>query len=309
MSKKSAAVLFGGASPGHDASVESAAVIISQMSDEKYLTVPVYVTKDGRWLLYDGPLSNFKTVPFEKFGSRAVISPDTEHNGLLRIVNGKVKNIPVDVAFPLFGGAEGLFELSGIPYAGCGVFSSELCKNRAAVKQLAKNAGLATPDYFEFSSGDLSDMAQVTKKIRYKLGYPVLVKPTGVIAENKKELEEALESTVYISSGATVQKNIPGKKIDCLVIGDNINAESSVLGGEDIPEDISGLAANKAAELFKAASCFGLVQITFILKDDNSLLLDEIKTIPDYASICGYPVMTPALIDRLFEMALSRCGM
>ena len=75
---------------------------------------------------------------WQKFASTCILSPDTEHHGLLRIVGDKVKNIPVDVVIPVLHGAngedgtvQGLFELAKIPYVGCGVLSSAVSMNKA----------------------------------------------------------------------------------------------------------------------------------------------------------------------------------
>mgnify|MGYP000093659379 CR=1 FL=1 len=96
MSKQVVAVLFGGQSSEHDVSKVSAATIISNINTEKYSVIPVYITKEGKWLLYDGPLDSIGNNDWQKFASTCILSPDTEHHGLLRIVGDKVKNIPVD---------------------------------------------------------------------------------------------------------------------------------------------------------------------------------------------------------------------
>ena len=136
MSKQVVAVLFGGQSSEHDVSKVSAATIISNINTEKYSVIPVYITKEGKWLLYDGPLDSIGNNDWQKFASTCILSPDTEHHGLLRIVGDKVKNIPVDVVIPVLHGAngedgtvQGLFELAKIPYVGCGVLSSAVSMN------------------------------------------------------------------------------------------------------------------------------------------------------------------------------------
>lgn len=107
MSKQVVAVLFGGQSSEHDVSKVSAATIISNINTEKYSVIPVYITKEGKWLLYDGPLDSIGNNDWQKFASTCILSPDTEHHGLLRIVGDKVKNIPVDVVIPVLHGANG----------------------------------------------------------------------------------------------------------------------------------------------------------------------------------------------------------
>ena len=69
MSKQVVAVLFGGQSSEHDVSKVSAATIISNINTEKYSVIPVYITKEGKWLLYDGPLDSIGNNDWQKFAS------------------------------------------------------------------------------------------------------------------------------------------------------------------------------------------------------------------------------------------------
>ncbi|MDO5388334.1 MAG: D-alanine--D-alanine ligase A, partial [Clostridia bacterium] len=141
MTKKVIAVLFGGQSSEHDVSKVSAATVISNINRDKYTIVPIYITKEGHWLLYDGPIENIQNEAWEKYAASAVLSPDASHRGIFRIVGEKVKLIPVDFVLPVLHGAngedgtiQGLLELAKIPYAGCGVLSSAVSMNKAFTK-------------------------------------------------------------------------------------------------------------------------------------------------------------------------------
>ena len=50
------AVIFGGKSSEHEVSLMSAASIIENLDREKYDIHQVGITKEGQWLLYDGPV-------------------------------------------------------------------------------------------------------------------------------------------------------------------------------------------------------------------------------------------------------------
>ena len=54
--KKNVAVLFGGCSSEHEVSLRSASYILRQLDGEKYNVTALGITKDGRWLLYPGPV-------------------------------------------------------------------------------------------------------------------------------------------------------------------------------------------------------------------------------------------------------------
>ena len=352
MNKKVVAVLFGGKSPEHDVSKESAANIIANMSDEKYLVIPIYITKDGRWLLYDAAVENIKSVNFEKFGSSVVLSPDTEHKGLLRIVNGKIKNIHVDVVFPVLHGingedgtVQGLLELSGIPYVGCGVLASSVAMDKIYTKMIAQHAGLNQADYLVLAEHELDDMAAVTKKVRYKLGYPVFVKPSnsgsslGISkASSKKELEEALLLAAQHDRKIVVEKAIQGREFECAILGGYSSPQASCVGEvlaasdfydfdtkynnpdsktvfpADIPEEITEEIRTKAIDIFKAIDGYGLSRADFFLEEGtNKIIFNEINTLPGFTAISLYPqlchsmgITIEALIDKLIDLSLER---
>lgn len=67
MSKKCAlAVLFGGRSSEHEVSLMSARSILENLDQEKYQIYPVGITKEGRWLLYEGPCSGLENGVWEE---------------------------------------------------------------------------------------------------------------------------------------------------------------------------------------------------------------------------------------------------
>ncbi|CAM5683084.1 D-alanine--D-alanine ligase OS=Streptomyces fumanus OX=67302 GN=ddl PE=3 SV=1 [Streptomyces fumanus] len=67
------------------------------------------------------------------------------------------------------GAIQGLLELSGIPYVGCGIQSSALCMDKSLTYLVARNAGITTPDFRIVTADDTVDPAQLT--------CPVFVKP------------------------------------------------------------------------------------------------------------------------------------
>ena len=68
------------------------------------------------------------------------------------------------------GAIQGLLELSGIPYVGCDVPSSALCMDKSLTYLVARDAGIATPQFWTVDAPDETvDPDQ--------LSYPVFVKP------------------------------------------------------------------------------------------------------------------------------------
>ena len=134
MKKITLAVLFGGSSTEYEISLQSAHAVLTHLDRDRYEPVLLGITRDGRWLLYQGPVDALlddtwhtdarHTVP-------AVISPDRGVHGLLLIAPAGPSTRYLDAAFPVLHGkngedgtVQGLLELAGIPVVGCGVLAS-----------------------------------------------------------------------------------------------------------------------------------------------------------------------------------------
>src|SRR4051812_27881850 len=120
----SVAILFGGCSEEHDVSVKSAMEIAASIDTRKYEPIYIGITKRGVWKMCDGPHPAWESGDCR----RAVISPDRETHGLLVGERGESRAVHIDAVFPVLhgksgedGAVQGLLELSGIPYVGCGI--------------------------------------------------------------------------------------------------------------------------------------------------------------------------------------------
>lgn len=142
MKKIKVAVLFGGQSSEHDISCISAATVIESIDREKYDVITVGITKDGRWIKTD----NVEDIKSGKWGEGKVtmiLSPDRIHKGFVEIEDGKAEVTEVDVVFPVLHGLygedgtiQGILELAGIPYVGCGVVASAVSMDKLLPKRL-----------------------------------------------------------------------------------------------------------------------------------------------------------------------------
>jgi len=324
MNPKNICVLFGGTSPEHDISMASAAAIIGMLG--RHNVIPVYITRKGKWLLYDGKLDSIQSIDWEKFGTPTVLSPDRTHKGLLRIVGEKVKVLPVDVVFPALHGRDGedgtiqgLCELAGIPYVGSGVLSSAVCMDKAFAKMVAKSLKIPRGDYLVFGPDELLDLPAVVKKVRYKLGYPCFVKPAvggssiGISkANNKQELEDALHIANQYDGKIVVEKAIVGRELEVGILGQGADAKASVVGeviadGEfydydakyvkpdsktivpaDLPEETAEKIRKYALQIFRGVDGKGMARVDFFVDEEGKVLLNELNTVPGYTNISMY---------------------
>ena len=60
MSKINVALIFGGKSGEHEVSLLSAASICKHINRDKYNVFTIGITKEGRWMFYDGKEENIK---------------------------------------------------------------------------------------------------------------------------------------------------------------------------------------------------------------------------------------------------------
>ncbi len=351
MSKKTVLVLFGGQSSEHEVSRVSAATVISNMDLEKYYVMPVCITQEGKWLLYDGAIENIKGSQWEKHSTPVILSPDPTHKGLIRLVGDKFKTIPVDIIFPVLhglygedGSVQGLFELSGIPYVGCGILASSVSMDKVYTKIIAKQLGILQAEYVVVLDYELEDENFDFGLIENKIGYPCFVKPSNAgssvgisKATNLEELISGVEQALSHDRKVIIEKAVVGREIECAVLGnDHVkasvvgevvaaadfydydakynNAESKTIIPAELPEKIAEAVKELAVKIFKGVDGAGLSRVDFFLEEEtNKIIFNEINTLPGFTSISMYPRLFEAigipldeLIDTLIELGFNR---
>jgi D-alanine-D-alanine ligase len=191
--KQTVGVIFGSRSVEHDVSIVTAQQVIQALLPSKYEVVPIYITRDGKWLT--GPLltdiKTFQAANLEELMGikETLISPIVQHHGMITPpisgTFGRNALRRLDVIFPVVHGThgedgtlQGLFELADLPYVGCGVMASAVANDKIATKALLKEHGIPVLDYVAFQRQDwLNDREAVLQRIESKLAYPLFVKP------------------------------------------------------------------------------------------------------------------------------------
>ena len=341
MDKLRVGIIFGGRSEEHPISVKSAQEIAKNLDIEKYEPFWIGITESGAWRLCGGPSGDW-----EQGGSRpAVLSPDPSMHGLLVLEDGKYETIGLDVALPVLhgkqgedGAMQGLLELSGIPYVGCDIQSSALCMDKSLAYTVVRSAGIATPDFCTVTANEQVDPDQIT--------YPAFVKPArsgssfGVSkVPRKEELPSAIEAARQYDSKVLIEEAIVGAEVGCAIMGNGwplfvgevdqvalshgffrIHQESEPEKGSDnatfiVPADIPAesrkLAQETAKEIYRSLGCRGIARVDMFLKEDGTIVLNEVNTFPGMTSYSRYPRMMAAaglplakVIDRLVSLAV-----
>ena len=183
--KKTVAVLFGGNSTEYEVSLQSAGSVIENLDPEKYHILLLGITRQGKWLKYDGEVEPIRQDTWWQHPScvPVIFLPGWGNHGILVQEEGKCKRIQVDVVFPVLHGkngedgtVQGLLKLMGIPCAGCGILSSALCMDKDMAHRLVRLAGIRTPDSVVLHSQ--LPAAELREQTSW-LSYPVFVKPAN----------------------------------------------------------------------------------------------------------------------------------
>lgn len=350
MDKKTIVVLFGGSSSEHEVSCVSATTVIEHINKEHYEVILVGITKEGEWLLVSS-VEDIKNGSWRKSKTNAILSPDRKQKALVVLEGSKASQRPVDVVFPVLHGLngedgtmQGLLELSGIPYVGCGVLASAVSMDKLYTKIIVNTLGIRQADFVAVMEKDLEQMMEVVEKVEAKLSYPVFIKPSnagssqGVSkAHNREELMEGLNKAVEHDRKILVEENIIGREIECAVLGGNEvkasgvgeivaaaefydydakynNSDSQTILSPELPEGIERRVREYATKIFKAVDGYGLARVDFFLtKDTNEVVFNEINTLPGFTSISMYPMLWEAkgiakqqLVEKLIQSAFSR---
>ena len=332
MNKKNVVVIFGGQSPEHEVSLNSASMIISNMNEEKYYIIPIGITKEGQWLIYDGPVEHIKTGEWEKYGTPAIISPNATQKSILKIIGDKIKKIPVDVIFPVLHGKwgedgtiQGLFEMAQIPYVGDGVLSSCVSMDKVFTKMIANSVNIEQAKYLWFYTYELEHCENILNQIEKELQYPCFIKPAntgssvGITkAHNREELKKALYYAAKFDTKVIAEEFIDGREIECSVLGNENpiasgvgeifsaaefydydakynNAESKTVVPAELEKEITDKIRKIAIKIFKAVEGTGLARVDFLIqKNTNRIIFNELNTMPGFTSISMYPMLWEA---------------
>ena len=344
MDKIRIGVVFGGRSGEHEVSIRSAKTVIEQADKDKYEIIPIAITKDGNWL---NPIESLGLLPqstqdllisdIGKYPRDAIaILGDTKYKGLTKLETtiGEAKFLPLDVIFPVLHGTygedgtiQGLFEMAGIPYVGCGVLASACGMDKVVMKTLFRDAGLPLCKYVWFLRSEWERAADtVVEQVKSKLGFPCFVKPANLgssvgvsKADDEISLRKAIEVGAEYDRKIIVEEALNMREIECAVIGNDepraslpgeyiIHDEAkkfldytekySGTGNNDfvvpslVSEELSKKIQQMAVSAFKAIDGSGLARVDFFLRNDTgALLVNEINTLPGLTDASGFPKM------------------
>ena len=321
---KTIGIIYGGISTEHEVSIMSAKSVISNLNKEKYKIKELYINKYGKW---------FEIIDGKK----------EEIYNLIWVLKD------LDIAFPVLHGVggedgtiQGMLEILGIPYVGCGVFASSVGMDKIYTKILFEKAGiLQTPyvyvknikDNYVIIDEKFDEEEFEIKKITDKIKFPMFVKPSnsgssfGVKkSTNIEELKLAIENAGHYDNKILIEQGIDGKEVECAVldVGEPIastvgeiqsaeefysydakynNSESKTIIPAKIEKKQIEEIKRLAIKAFKTIDGRHLSRVDFFIeKETNKIYINEINTMPGFTQISMYPKLFEAVGIKYSEL-------
>lgn len=319
MKKLRVIVLCGGQSAEHAVSLVSARTVLTNIDPKRYRPQLVYIDRRGVWRRSRLELLTQK-VGASETALRAQSRPAAPFALLAE----------ADAVFPVLHGPlgedgtmQGLLEVAGVPYVGCGVLGSSLGMDKEVSKRLCVHAGLPILPYAVVRHPEHAPA------LAKRLGFPLFVKPArmgssvGVVkAEKPAALPAALREAFRYDDKIVMERGIPAREIECAVLGDPwarpgdpLELKASICGEIapnaqfytyeakyldpdgaklKVPAEISAAAARRVRELalkaFRTLDGHGMARADFLMdRRSGAVWFNEVNTIPGFTSISMYP--------------------
>jgi D-alanine-D-alanine ligase len=228
------------------------------------------------------------------------------------------------------GTIQGLLEMAGIPYVGCGVLASSCGMDKVTMKALFRQAGLPVCKYVWFLRSEWErEPSAVLERVEGGVGFPCFIKPANLgssvgisRAADAESLAAAIELAARYDRKVIAEEGLDAREIECAVLG-NDEPEASLPGEyvvhderakfldytekysstghvefvvpAPIPKRLARRIQALAVRAFKAVDGAGFARVDFfLLRDTNKLLVNELNTIPGLTDVSGFPKMWDA---------------
>lgn len=340
MKKTNVMLLFGGRSGEHEISCASAAGVMGALDKDRFNIIPVGITPSGQWILANDDPESFllhgghgkRLAGGDEF---AFLVPALKKLAQLDRSNDSLDTeLPqVDVVFPLLHGPygedgtiQGLLEMTGLNYVGCGVTSSAVCMDKHMTKTVLRGAGIAVADWRIVDNERLAADPQTELARLSQVGFPCFVKPCRAgssLGINKvdspDELAAAIAEAHRHDPRVIVETGQSGREIECAVLQHPDGRIEASLPGEivvpegdfydydtkyredspvqldcpaNLPDDLVEKVRHQAVEAFKAVAGEGLARVDFFVDTQvGSVTVNEINTMPGFTPYSMYPMM------------------
>jgi D-alanine-D-alanine ligase len=243
-------VFAGGRSAEHEVSIASADAVLRAIDRDRFEPYLVYIDRDGRWLLPDGPAPVLGPAALADVLGAVTPAQEVEHlrahtephvparvDGAAIAPRVAVRSLAdaIDVAFLVVHGPfgedgtlQGFLELAGIPYVGAGVLASAVAMDKVVFKDLMRGHDLPVVNYTWFRrSAWKREPAHVVRQVAEAIGDRSVVKPARLgssvgmsLVHEPDELPAALDEAFRYDSKAIVERYVEhARELECGVLG------------------------------------------------------------------------------------------
>ena len=328
-------VIFGGRSGEHEVSIRSADSIIRALDKDRYECVPIAITKSGKWLKSSDATRLLPSAVIEAADTHVAILGDPTQSGLQLLGEKTTSAAGLDVVFPVLHGTygedgtvQGLLDMAGIPYVGCGVLASATGMDKVIMKHLFSEANLPIVNFMWFLRADIDrDVEGTLDRVIDEIGFPCFVKPANLgssvgisKAKDRDSLNRAIALAARYDRKIIVEVGVDAREIEVSVLGNDDPRAS--LPGEivtqsaefydysakyvddhgarlDIPASLPAETITELQDLavraFRAIDGSGLARVDFfVLRGTGQVIVNEINTMPGFTSISMYPKLWEA---------------
>lgn len=306
-------VVYGGKSVEHDISIITALQVLKNLPEE-FDFLPTYVDRDGIWWTADnlGDIEIYHNFQKRAKNARRVTFLLGENEILIEnhkkfvpfanvkaVLNCCHGNSGEDGAF------QGVFKACDMPQTSCGVLSSALCMDKAAMKDVLKANNIPSPDFFVLKK-DNFDFEKTLKKCKF----PLVVKPANLgssigisVCKNADEFSDAIELAFEFDQKVVVERLVENlREFNCacfafqknLIVSDvcEVTNKGEIFSFEDkylsekaerghVESALSKKVQALTEKIYSILDCTGVVRVDFLFDEKTkTLFVNEVNTIP-----------------------------
>ncbi|WED24380.1 D-alanine--D-alanine ligase [Vibrio sp. JC009] len=310
MAKSTILLLCGGASSEHEVSLVSASYLLSELEKQSDFSVIRVEIKADTWVTDDG------SEVILDINKKALISEQSET--AIDYIVPCVHGYPGET-----GDLQSLFELSGIPYLGCGPEASVISFNKITSKLWYDALGIPNTPYLFITEDDAEshDRARQAFDKWGKVFVKAACQGSSVgcySVTDLDKLDDAISSAFQYSNQVLIEKSVKPRELEVAAYEIDGELHISKPGEVIAPEgdfysydekyspdshsvteiEAKGLSESMLADIekycakaFKQLKLKDLSRIDFFLTEDNELYLNEINTFPGMTPISMFPKM------------------